>query len=65
MSTFIYCSLNFVATYSWQRTAKAMKPFGISAETVKSALKCVLVAYEKNWTYIEEDNYNVLIEAIF
>lgn len=53
---------------TWKRSAKAckaMKPFGISAETVKSALKRLLEAYEKNWTYIEEDNYRVLIEAIF
>ncbi|KAI3706192.1 hypothetical protein L6452_23767 [Arctium lappa] len=47
------------------KACKAMKPFGISAETVKSALKRLLEAYENNWTYIEEDNYRVLIEAIF
>ncbi|KVH91009.1 Pre-SET domain-containing protein [Cynara cardunculus var. scolymus] len=53
---------------TWKRTAKAckaMKPFGISGEIVKSTLKRLLEAYEKNWTYIEEDNYRVLIEAIF
>ncbi|KAI3737112.1 hypothetical protein L2E82_27107 [Cichorium intybus] len=47
------------------KACKAMKPFGISAETIKSSLKRLLEAYENNWTYIEEDNYRVLLDAIF
>lgn len=47
------------------KACKAMKPLGISTETIKSALKRLLEAYDNNWMYIEEDDYRVLIEAIF
>lgn len=46
------------------KACKAMKPFGISAETVKEALRRLLELYENNWMYIEEDDYKLLLDAI-
>nr|GEY76413.1 probable inactive histone-lysine N-methyltransferase SUVR1 isoform X2 [Tanacetum cinerariifolium] len=42
-----------------------LKLLGISEKNVRLALKPLLKAYENNWTYIEEENYRVLIDAIF
>ncbi|KAI3796354.1 hypothetical protein L1987_39024 [Smallanthus sonchifolius] len=47
-----------------RKACKAMKPYGISAATVKSALKLLLKVYDSNWMYIEEDNYKVLLDFI-
>ncbi|KAI3744127.1 hypothetical protein L1987_57203 [Smallanthus sonchifolius] len=47
-----------------RKACKAMKPYGISAATVKSALKHLLKVYDSNWMYIEEDNYKVLLDFI-
>ncbi|CAI9107557.1 OLC1v1006935C1 [Oldenlandia corymbosa var. corymbosa] len=43
----------------------AMKDLGITEDKVKPILKSLLKAYDKNWAPIEEENYRVLIEAIF
>lgn len=43
----------------------AMKSLGISANKVKPFLKRLLKLYDRNWELIEEDNYRVLMDAIF
>ncbi|GMP77582.1 hypothetical protein CsSME_00033814 [Camellia sinensis var. sinensis] len=47
------------------KSCKAMKVIGISEETVKPVLKNLLDLYNKNWKLIEDENYRVLIDAIF
>lgn len=47
------------------KACKAMKVIGISEETVKPVLKNLLDLYNKNWKLIEDENYRVLIDAIF
>lgn len=42
-----------------------MKQYGIAEGTVKLVLKNLLDLYDKNWKYIEDENYRVLINAIF
>ncbi|GKA12045.1 putative mitochondrial protein [Tanacetum coccineum] len=54
-------NLNLVIFDSVQCT----EDLGISAKAVRLALKRLLKAYENNWMYIEEENYRVLIDAIF
>lgn len=44
---------------------KAMKALGISDDKVKPVLKRLLKLYDKNWEPIEEENYRVLLDAIF
>ncbi|XP_071699950.1 probable inactive histone-lysine N-methyltransferase SUVR2 [Rutidosis leptorrhynchoides] len=48
-----------------EKACKAMKTFMVSEETVESTLKQLLEVYDNNWTYIEEENYRVLVDAIF
>ncbi|GJU48958.1 histone-lysine N-methyltransferase SUVR2-like protein [Tanacetum coccineum] len=48
-----------------KKACNALKLLGISEKSVRLALKRLLKAYENNWTYIEEENYRVLIDAIF
>ncbi|KAL3523377.1 hypothetical protein ACH5RR_016211 [Cinchona calisaya] len=43
----------------------AMKNIGIAAQTVKPVLKRLLKLYNRNWEFIEEDNYRTLADAIF
>ncbi|XP_028770680.1 probable inactive histone-lysine N-methyltransferase SUVR1 [Neltuma alba] len=43
----------------------AMKDLGISREEVEPVLKELLRLYNKNWKYIEEDNYRTLVDAYF
>ncbi|XP_054803699.1 histone-lysine N-methyltransferase SUVR4-like isoform X1 [Prosopis cineraria] len=43
----------------------AMKDLGISSDEVKPVLQKLLRLYDKNWEYIEEDNYRTLIDAYF
>ncbi|KAL6971235.1 hypothetical protein U1Q18_030916 [Sarracenia purpurea var. burkii] len=47
------------------KACKALKDFGIPEEMVKLALKDLLNLYDKNWKLIEDENYRVLIDAIF
>ncbi|KAF5761900.1 putative histone-lysine N-methyltransferase chromatin remodeling SET family [Helianthus annuus] len=47
-----------------KQACNAMKRYDISPSTVRSTLKHLLKAYEKNWKYIEEDDYKVLLDAI-
>ncbi|KAL6502926.1 hypothetical protein OROHE_024094 [Orobanche hederae] len=44
---------------------RAMKAIGISEDKVKPVLKDLLKLYDKNWAYIEEENYRVLADTIF
>lgn len=44
---------------------RAMKDLGIISESVKPVLKKLLKAYDNNWDFIEQENYRVLIDAIF
>ncbi|KAK6143969.1 hypothetical protein DH2020_020789 [Rehmannia glutinosa] len=44
---------------------RAMKGIGISEDKVKPVLKDLLKLYDKNWAYIEEENYRALADAIF
>lgn len=44
---------------------RAMRDIGIPEEKTKPVLKTLLKLYEKNWEYIEEENYRVLADAIF
>ncbi|KAM7257896.1 hypothetical protein ACFE04_013637 [Oxalis oulophora] len=44
---------------------RAMKVLGISEDKVKPVLKRLLRLYDKNWEPIEEENYRVLLDAIF
>nr|GEU69701.1 probable inactive histone-lysine N-methyltransferase SUVR2 [Tanacetum cinerariifolium] len=48
-----------------KKACDALKHLGISAKGVRLTLKRLLEAYENNWTYIEEENYRVLIDAVF
>ncbi|GKD73577.1 histone-lysine N-methyltransferase SUVR2-like protein [Tanacetum coccineum] len=48
-----------------KKACNALKHLGISAKAIRLALKRLLKAYENNWMYIEEENYKVLIDAIF
>ncbi|GJW92204.1 putative reverse transcriptase domain-containing protein [Tanacetum coccineum] len=48
-----------------KKACNALKHLGISAKAIRLALKGLLKAYENNWMYIEEENYKVLIDAIF
>ncbi|KAI3744128.1 hypothetical protein L1987_57204 [Smallanthus sonchifolius] len=48
----------------FRKACIAMKPYGISAATVKSGLKHLLKVYDNNWMYIEEDDYKVLLDFI-
>ncbi|XP_021734828.1 probable inactive histone-lysine N-methyltransferase SUVR2 [Chenopodium quinoa] len=43
----------------------AMRSLGISPETVKPVLKQLLKLYDKNWEFIEAENYRALVDAIF
>ncbi|KAA8548874.1 hypothetical protein F0562_000558 [Nyssa sinensis] len=47
------------------KACKAMNDIGIPKETVKPVLKDLLDLYDKNWKLIEDENYRVLIDAIF
>lgn len=47
------------------KACKEMKQYGIAEGTVKLVLKNLLDLYDKNWKYIEDENYRVLINAIF
>ena len=44
---------------------EAMKVLGIPQKKVKPVLKDLLQTYEKNWGMIEQENYRVLVDAIF
>lgn len=44
---------------------RAMKDLEIDDKKVKPVLKKLLKLYDKKWELIEEDNYRVLIDAIF
>ncbi|XP_071919302.1 probable inactive histone-lysine N-methyltransferase SUVR2 isoform X1 [Coffea arabica] len=44
---------------------RAMRDLGIAEDKVKPVLKNLLKLYEKNWDYIEAENYRVLADAIF
>ncbi|KAL5702422.1 putative inactive histone-lysine N-methyltransferase suvr2 [Ranunculus cassubicifolius] len=39
--------------------------FGIDEKRVKPILKRLLKLYDKNWEPIDDENYQVLIDAIF
>ncbi|KAL2941293.1 Histone-lysine N-methyltransferase SUVR4 [Bienertia sinuspersici] len=43
----------------------AMKNLGIARETVKPVLKQLLKLYDRNWEFIEAENYRALLDAIF
>ncbi|XP_048499433.1 probable inactive histone-lysine N-methyltransferase SUVR2 isoform X2 [Beta vulgaris subsp. vulgaris] len=43
----------------------AMKALGIASATVKPVLKQLLKMYDKNWEFIEAENYRALVDAIF
>lgn len=43
----------------------AMKKLGIAPEIVKPILKKLLQLYDKNWEFIEGENYRALVDAIF
>lgn len=47
------------------RAFRAMRDLGITEDKVKPVLKNLLKLYEKNWDYIEAENYRVLADAIF
>ncbi|MFS8027920.1 putative [histone H3]-lysine(4) N-trimethyltransferase chromatin remodeling SET family [Helianthus anomalus] len=49
---------------NFRRACNAMNRYGISRATVRSTLKHLLKVYDKNWKYIEEDSYRVLLDAI-
>ncbi|XP_048430066.1 probable inactive histone-lysine N-methyltransferase SUVR2 [Pyrus x bretschneideri] len=44
---------------------KAMAELGINEKQVKPVLKNLLRLFDKNWELIEEENYRVLVDAIF
>ncbi|KAI3971476.1 hypothetical protein MKW92_033647, partial [Papaver armeniacum] len=44
---------------------KAMRKLGVPPETITKNLKKLLDLYDKNWSFIEEDNYRVLTDIIF
>lgn len=44
---------------------RAMRELGIPEEKTKPVLKNLLKIYEKNWDFIEEDNYRTLADTIF
>ncbi|WCJ38202.1 Histone-lysine N-methyltransferase SUVR4 [Euphorbia peplus] len=44
---------------------RAMTALGINEAQVKPVLKRLLKLYDKNWELIEEENYRVLLDAIF
>ncbi|KAI3865959.1 hypothetical protein MKX03_036818, partial [Papaver bracteatum] len=44
---------------------KALRKLGIPPETIITNLKKLLDLYGKNWSFIEEDNYRVLVDEIF
>lgn len=46
------------------RACKAMKSMGYSEKIVRPVLKKLLKLYENNWMLIEEDSYQVLVDAI-
>ncbi|GKD00735.1 retrovirus-related pol polyprotein from transposon TNT 1-94 [Tanacetum coccineum] len=58
-------NLNLVIFDRTKKACNALKHLGISAKAIRLALKRLLKAYENNWIYIEEENYKVLIDAIF
>ncbi|KAM7462380.1 hypothetical protein LguiA_030501 [Lonicera macranthoides] len=47
------------------KACKAMQGYGIADEKVKPVLKTLLRLYDKNWKHIEDENYRVLLDAIF
>lgn len=50
------------------KVAKAfsvMNGLGVSSDQVKPVLQKLLKLYDKNWDYIEEDNYRTLADAYF
>ncbi|XP_031398380.1 probable inactive histone-lysine N-methyltransferase SUVR2, partial [Punica granatum] len=44
---------------------RATRALGIPDEEVKPVLKNLLKLYEKNWEFIEEDNYRTLIDSYY
>ncbi|GFP85397.1 histone-lysine n-methyltransferase suvr2 [Phtheirospermum japonicum] len=44
---------------------RAMEVIGISKDKVKPVLKDLLKLFDKNWDYIEAENYRALADAIF
>ncbi|KAI3469829.1 hypothetical protein Pfo_026492 [Paulownia fortunei] len=47
-----------------EEACKAMKNLGYSEEIVKPIVKELLELYENNWMLIEDDSYQVLVDAI-
>ncbi|XP_023645550.1 probable inactive histone-lysine N-methyltransferase SUVR1 isoform X2 [Capsella rubella] len=48
-----------------KNACEAMKVFGVSEAKVKLVLKDLLKAYDNKWDFIEDENYKVLVDAIF
>ncbi|KAL3620560.1 hypothetical protein CASFOL_035472 [Castilleja foliolosa] len=47
------------------KAVDAMKSIGIPSDKVKPVLKDLLKLYDRNWAYIEAENYRALADAIF
>lgn len=47
------------------KACNSMKAMGIAEEIVKPVLVDLAKIYDNNWTLIEDENYRVLVDAIF
>ncbi|KAJ4826855.1 hypothetical protein Tsubulata_050790 [Turnera subulata] len=47
------------------RAYKAMRAIGITEVRVKPVLKRLVKVYDKNWEFIEDEEYRALVDAIF
>lgn len=43
---------------------RSMKEYGFSEDVVKPVLKNLFKVFDKNWEFIEDESYRVLIDAI-
>lgn len=48
-----------------KKACSAMKVFEIPEAKVKSVLKKLLRTYDNKWDFIEDEDYKVLLDAIF
>ncbi|XP_074311673.1 putative inactive histone-lysine N-methyltransferase SUVR2 [Silene latifolia] len=48
-----------------EKAFDAMKALGISRDKVKPVLKHLYKLYDKNWSFIEAEDYRALVDAIF
>ncbi|KAL9234972.1 hypothetical protein vseg_009779 [Gypsophila vaccaria] len=48
-----------------EKAYDAMKALGINRDVVKPVLKRLYKLYDKNWSFIEAENYRALVDAVF